>query len=249
MNILNKKIDWTNPEEKKRYQRKWWHLNKDRLLAKGRDYKKDNKEMIKIKSKEYYEKNKERLRSAKNIYHKKWRRQNKQKIAEANKNYKSRPEIKKKILAQEKKRYEDKKKNICLVCGGKAHIEYCSCECRAQDRVGEKHHNWQGGKSFEPYDRNWNNKFKKSIRERDGNMCMICNRHRDEFKRALDVHHIDGDKLNTIEKNCVSLCQRHHMIIEASGSKKFTFWMPKFQKMLSKLYAYKYKREGCKLRW
>ncbi len=224
VNITNKKIDWTNPEEIKEYKAEWQLQNKERLSIKSKKWRKKNKERIKIRTKKWGEDNK---------YNKK----------KSDKDYKSRPEIKKKISAMERKRYNKKKKNICMVCGDRANLKYCSKKCMGTGMDGENHHNWQGGKSFEPYDKNWNNLFKKQVRERDGNMCMVCNHHRDEFKRALDVHHIDGDKINTIEKNCITLCQRHHMIIERSGDRKYTFWMPKFQDMLSNLYGYKYMEE------
>lgn len=68
----------------------------------------------------------------------------------------------------------------------------------------ENHPNWKDGISFEPYDKNWDNKFKKLIRKRDHNKCMICNR------KGECIHHIDYDKLNSTYKNCVTLCSSCH---------------------------------------
>ena len=92
---------------------------------------------------------------------------------------------------------------------------------------------------FEPYPRFWTEKLKRQIRKRDAYLCMMCDRHQDEFSCSHSVHHIDGDKNNCDPNNLISLCNRHHRIVEGSG-KAQTFWMPKFQKMLSKLYGYKY---------
>ena len=36
------------------------------------------------------------------------------------------------------------------------------------------------------------------------------------------------------------MCDRHHAIVENCGEKKYTFWMPKFRKLLTKLYGYTY---------
>ena len=105
--------------------------------------------------------------------------------------------------------------------------------------TGKNNPRWKGGKSFEPYPIIWTARFKRQIRKRDYYLCAICNRHQNEFNKSHCVHHIDGDKMNTTEKNCISLCARHHSIIEGSG-KAQTFWQPKFQKMLNKSYGYKY---------
>ena len=133
---------------------------------------------------------------------------------------------------------EQNKKAKCIICGEPTLIKYCSDKCRGIGMEGERNLKWTGGPK--KYDIKWNNRFKKMIRERDGNRCMICDMSGGEFTRALDVHHIDGDSQNTIKKNCISLCQRHHLIVEKNGDKKYIFWQPKFQRMLSKLYRYKY---------
>ncbi len=139
-----------------------------------------------------------------------------------------------------KEAYKKKKINKCVICGTGANDRFCGAKCQGIGMSGKNSPHWQGGKSFEPYPINWTARFKRQIRKRDTYLCAMCNRHQDEFNRSHCVHHIDGDKLNTTEKNCISLCVRHHGIVEVSGDKKYTFWMPKFQKMLSKLYGYNY---------
>jgi len=83
-----------------------------------------------------------------------------------------------------------------------------SCGCLQREIVsktcGNKHPNWQGGKSFEPYPSTFNKQFKRKIRERDNYTCAICS------KKGNTVHHIDYCKENTIERNCIVLCRFCH---------------------------------------
>ena len=74
----------------------------------------------------------------------------------------------------------------------------------------EKHYNWQGGKSFEPYAPEFNNKLKEQIRDRDSKRCQQCFRHQDELRRKLTVHHIDFNKQNNNPINLISLCPNCH---------------------------------------
>lgn len=76
--------------------------------------------------------------------------------------------------------------------------------------AGEKHPNWQGGKSFEPYPLGWTNTFKEQIRFRDGYKCQICGCPEVECNRKLHVHHKDYDKDNINPENLTSLCQSCH---------------------------------------
>ncbi len=69
----------------------------------------------------------------------------------------------------------------------------------------DKHPNWLGGISFEPYDSNWDDNFRIGIRERDNYTCGICKRH------GNCVHHIDYDKKNTTPENCITLCNSCHV--------------------------------------
>jgi hypothetical protein len=70
---------------------------------------------------------------------------------------------------------------------------------------GENGPNWQGGLSYEPYNKDFNKLFKKYIRNRDNNECCLC-----KNKTHLLIHHIDYNKVNTIEKNCITVCFKCH---------------------------------------
>ena len=75
------------------------------------------------------------------------------------------------------------------------------------NKIGEKHWNWKGGISCEPYCDVWADKeYKESIKERDGYMCLnpCCN-----YKNPSDltIHHIDYNKKNCEPYNLITLCR------------------------------------------
>jgi 5-methylcytosine-specific restriction endonuclease McrA len=100
----------------------------------------------------------------------------------------------------------------------------------------KKHPAWLGGISFEPYDPNFNKRFKNLIRKRDNQICMLCGIHREKLERALAVHHINYDKKLSIPENCISLCINCHM--KTNGNRKH--WIKFFQSLLSEKYNYQY---------
>jgi hypothetical protein len=72
-------------------------------------------------------------------------------------------------------------------------------------RYGEDHHFWNGGTSFAPYSSDFNNQLKRKVKNRDNFTC-ICGKE----TQKLAIHHIDYDKLNSDEKNLISLCYNCH---------------------------------------
>lgn len=106
---------------------------------------------------------------------------------------------------------------ICKYCGKEFEVvecrkdraKYCSFSCNARDNLlGEKHWNWQGGKSFDEYSVDWTETLKRSIRERDRYICQLCSKQQGD--RAFNVHHIDYDKKNCNPYNLITLCHRCH---------------------------------------
>ncbi len=65
-------------------------------------------------------------------------------------------------------------------------------------------------KKCSPYKTEFNEKFKKQIRDRDKNTCQTCRTHQNELKRQLSCHHIDYNKINNNMKNLISLCVKCH---------------------------------------
>jgi hypothetical protein len=57
---------------------------------------------------------------------------------------------------------------------------------------------------------NFYDSFKKSLRERLGNVCTFCNKTKEENGRNLDIHHKDCNKSNFSEDNFVILCRSCH---------------------------------------
>jgi len=69
---------------------------------------------------------------------------------------------------------------------------------------------WEGGKSFEDYSPQFNERLKEQIRKRDSYRCQECFRHQSELGRRLDVHHINFDKKNCKPENLIALCASCH---------------------------------------
>lgn len=92
------------------------------------------------------------------------------------------------------------------------------------DNSGEKHPNWKGGMSFEPYCIKFNNEFKDRVRDFFDRTCYVCGKSEQEqidemikaekrqFKK-LDVHHVNYDKMmccNDVKPLFVPLCRSCH---------------------------------------
>jgi len=81
---------------------------------------------------------------------------------------------------------------------------------RTPDINGKNNQMWKGGISFEPYPPVFNEKLKRKIRNRDGHVCQYCGktqeREKDELKKKLAVHHIDGNKDNCLSSNLITAC-------------------------------------------
>jgi len=115
--------------------------------------------------------------------------------------------------------YKAKSCFICAYCQkefrvnpsqvAKGRTKHCSQSCQIKDRWGKGNPNWQGGKSFEPYGPEFNQKLKEQIRLRDGEKCRLCGEPAND--RCLDVHHIDYDKTNNKLENLITLCFRCHV--------------------------------------
>lgn len=107
--------------------------------------------------------------------------------------------------------------------------------------TGKNNVNWNNGSSFEPYDLNWTNKFKRSIRRRDNQICQICKIHREKLNTVLSVHHINGDKKMSMHQNCISLCPKCHALVHNNKTEnKKEEWIKFFQSLLNKNYDYQY---------
>jgi hypothetical protein len=68
---------------------------------------------------------------------------------------------------------------------------------------------------------------------------MNCGKHREKLNRALDVHHINYDKLLSVPENCCALCKRCN--VEVNFNRKQ--WIPFFQSLLAERYGYEYDKD------
>lgn len=113
--------------------------------------------------------------------------------------------------------------------------KYCSHKCSVKDHSLEKHPNWVGGKSFEPYNSVFNEEFKDRIRSRDGYICSLCLIPESLTGYKLDIHHIDYDKKNSCPENCIGLCHFCH----PTTNKNRGYWKDIFYSLLKIKYNYK----------
>ena len=88
---------------------------------------------------------------------------------------------------------------------------------------GEKCIHWEGGISYEPYCPRFNFRLKEKIREKYGRACFLCGKTETENGKRLDVHHVDGDKMQGCsgkELLLVPLCVSCHAKIKFDKNKK-----------------------------
>ena len=127
---------------------------------------------------------------------------------------------------------------------GKSHTTKTKNEIRAseyhKDHKLEKHPNWKGGISFEPYSPEFNNIFKRRIRKRDNYICMLCGIHKEKYWKAFDIHHINYNKNLSIPQNCISLCNSCHT--KTNYNRKH--WTKFFYDLLSERYGYSYHKNN-----
>lgn len=88
-----------------------------------------------------------------------------------------------------------------------------SLETRAKISASEseeKHYNWKGGISKEPYPM-LDNKKRERIKTRDNHRCQICAILEVECTRQLSIHHINYNRQDESDDNLISLCVSCHM--------------------------------------
>ena len=93
---------------------------------------------------------------------------------------------------------------------------------------GNKHWNWKGGISCEPYSPTFNQQLKDRIRVRDNFICQKCGTPELEFNQRLTIHHIDYNKKNSEESNLVSLCNKCNFQVNRDRA----YWTAYFQNKL-----------------
>lgn len=130
--------------------------------------------------------------------------------------YSHKEETKKKISSAIKKLYEEGRdigfKKGHKICGGKlfkkGNVPWN--KGKSGFLAKEKHYNWKGGISQNPYPYEFNKELKEFIRKRDDYICQNCliteEEHLIVFGSVLVVHHIDYNKQNLNKDNLVTVC-------------------------------------------
>ena len=80
----------------------------------------------------------------------------------------------------------------------------------ARERMGARgadSPHWKGGVGTFPYGPEFTRKFKRMIRQRDGQQCQRCGITRAEYGKTLEVHHIDHNKDNNDPLNLATVCR------------------------------------------
>ena len=82
--------------------------------------------------------------------------------------------------------------------------------CNICKQLGAKNPNYIDGRSYYADPSEFSRKLKAEIRKRDNYTCQLCHisekEYKKEFKRVLDIHHIDYNRLNNKKSNLITLC-------------------------------------------
>ena len=91
---------------------------------------------------------------------------------------------------------------------------FCSESCAHEYMRGEQHPSYKGRHNY--YGDRWEQQRRKA-RERDGCVCQICGKSKEELGKLPSVHHVvpvrkfdDPNDAHYME-NLITLCQKHHM--------------------------------------
>lgn len=99
------------------------------------------------------------------------------------------------------------------------------------ERSKEKHWNWKGGISNNPYPKIFNKLLKFKIRQRDNFTCCLCSISEEEHKkkngRVLSINHIDFNKNNCDVDNLNTLCARCNTLINKDREKWIKYFKNK----------------------
>lgn len=107
---------------------------------------------------------------------------------------------------------------------GKPHLrgKILSLEHRKKlsiSKIGKNNPAWCGGISkTQPYNIDWTQTLKRSVREIDRYTCRICGKQQENI--TFHIHHIDYDKENCNPNNLITLCPNCH----SKTNNKRSFW-------------------------
>ena len=181
----------------------------------------EEKEKQSKRMKKYFSiiKNRKSHSNQKIIYFQKFPKE-KERVSKWSKEYNGIPEVKEATGKRLKNYWNDDKAN----------------KRQCERNLGSKNPAWLNGLSFEPYSKEFNDKFKRLIRKRDNYICLKCGKHQEKEKHSLSVHHVNYDKKLTIRENCCTVCNS----CNSEVNKNREHWTKFFQSLLSEKYGYQY---------
>jgi hypothetical protein len=134
----------------------------------------------------------------------------------------------------ERNKREDVRKNNSTKLRGKHHSKKTRLNMSIS-HLGKKSHFWKGGVSFGKYCYMFNPPFKNRVRTFFGFKCVECEKTTEENGRALDVHHVNYDKMmccNDVKPLFVALC--HSCNSKANGNRDY--WEKHYTDIINKKY-------------
>lgn len=99
--------------------------------------------------------------------------------------------------------------------------------CKRPEFSLEKHWNWKGGLSFEPYSPEFNETIREIVRNYWGRICLLCGEPENKIK--LDIHHKDYNKKHSQLTNLIPLHHRCHQFTNSNRE----FWIEYFKDVFS----------------
>jgi len=140
---------------------------------------------------------------------KKWTKKQKENLSNILKKVWQNPELMKKISVIRKQWIGEKNPFY-----GKKHTEQSKKKIANRHYKSGKDHHWFKPDRTRQYSLEWQDTLKEAIRERDNYICQRCGVPQEECNRQLDVHHIDGDKINCDPSNLIAFCVSCHSKVE-----------------------------------
>jgi len=103
-------------------------------------------------------------------------------------------------------------------------------------KKGKEHLCYIDGRGYGRYPSKFNAKLKSKMRKRDGHECKNCEmsekQHLIDYKRRLEVHHIDYDRQNCNESNLITLCKKCNMLANSDRIYWEKYYKSKIKEMI-----------------
>ena len=78
-------------------------------------------------------------------------------------------------------------------------------------QASDKRRKYPEGVDFRAF--GWTKELRQEIRNRDNWQCKKCEASQKEFKLVLVIHHRDGNKLNNLKDNLITMCRKCHQSV------------------------------------